>query len=1484
MAANSTPALQEATSKSTTVWRQDLEALFNHTKDRFPDVVWELGEGDGDEQEVWGHKALRLNVVADRRIAIVYARAPPSFQSRPAPYASSPPPTTSALSLDLSPSRTPSPTQAAPTNTLLRLSSSITPAIFSNELEYLYTGQGFGEAFEFLYDSAESTPDEGNAEELRIDKLRKDLVFMWRSRLFSDVRISLNGNFSSSNHENTTAIFSSHRFILVSRSPYFHTALLGWSNKTDTQMLTLPSPPFTPASLHFTLGFIYTGTLIFSHRSYDLDTAFHIMRSATYLSLPTLYDEIQARIVQEMMHGLFHAFLPFPEYERLTGGAWGTGGCRCRQCARRAPRVLEFSLLDDVKNTLLERGARRALVGLFGEGWCTSEFAALPAKLRDSLLKGVGKRTTPKNAFALLCAAEHALGRLGAIIDAWSGDVKEMILVARKGIDEVVCTQPEACFTTPEWNDIMERDGVAFEDAERVEWFMASVLRGVNDRNAGPLYQTLVSSILLRPHATETDAPMLSSTSHVRVQVEQTRLDLLKWIGKRWLGVRQQGGFDELEGWAIKEIGDAIEVPIEDLFNAASQSPLRPHNPPRQSTLLRAKETASNSDTISMHSSMRMSIHSRPVPKSRRDHSPLGSSVTSTSYKSMTRVNASTTSLARNSPLARDGKNEGEDEDMDNSRPDSKLTPALDSIGLPPYKSRSPSPTPQPSIVEPDDDGQSRNGDYDDRDQDSQAAEDERVPNLLSLDHNQLPPAKKVLIKKVAPATQPSSSATTKPRPPALGSTRASSSVASIRSSASSVRSVASTIRKSTVIDANKNLRLPRTPTTPVSPTSPIRPTSRGSTLLSNSTRPSSRVSVSTTSDASTAFRTAPSTVPRSRRTSGASVASTVSTAARSIAGREPSATPRGAAKAPIRTRTTSTGSTKSNVSTRSGVSVRSTISTAATTPKRRPPVPPVDASKLSPTVMKRSTTSSSAASVRSTASTVSTAASTAARKAMTNAGRKVGNGGVTPAEKVKEMAMAREREKEQTAESSINPPTNPTPSPSLQSLEMQEPILVQPAVPNSDSTITIKPKTQGDISLDHKKNGSTASTGSTSTLRRRGSSDTITTRMSMLSNSDPHRPAASQSVPPTISEVKALKENQPLPTLPIMARGATLDIGIPCIISSKRKRFKAYARYIGEVEGEDGPWVGVEVPVSDGADRDDGERQWNDGTWGGVRYFEIGNSCGSEWDYGGDDRASRRRRMDWVGSASGSIFGGRSVLKREADQLSLDHRAKRFRSVSPAMSDASGMESRGLFVRPQQSMKVVASTKLAKALQAGKEDGIANAEVFAHSSQDPTAANKLFVVISSDKGLCCGIHRFANFSNMRLTFNHNISTFADAAGVADLIVKRGVKYDSVVLVYNKFVSAISYQASAMEVKGKSALKESSAHSLYFSSKPFFAQTCALIDAFKTYENEDDGTKDLAESSLSPTPSLPPSSSLTLASRALVAMAWTMPLAPAGKK
>ena len=65
---------------------------------------------------------------------------------------------------------------------------------------------------------------------------------------------------------------------------------------------------------------------------------------------------------------------------------------------------------------------------------------------------------------------------------------------------------------------------------------------------------------------------------------------------------------------------------------------------------------------------------------------------------------------------------------------------------------------------------------------------------------------------------------------------------------------------------------------------------------------------------------------------------------------------------------------------------------------------------------------------------------------------------------------------------------------------------------------------------------------------------------------------------------------------------------------------------------------------------------------------------------------------------------------------------------------------------------------------------------------------------------------------NLTLTFNQigrDIPTFADAAGVADLIFQSGVEYDSIAIVYNKFVSAISYESAIIEVETAENLKES---------------------------------------------------------------------------
>jgi F-type H+-transporting ATPase subunit gamma len=188
------------------------------------------------------------------------------------------------------------------------------------------------------------------------------------------------------------------------------------------------------------------------------------------------------------------------------------------------------------------------------------------------------------------------------------------------------------------------------------------------------------------------------------------------------------------------------------------------------------------------------------------------------------------------------------------------------------------------------------------------------------------------------------------------------------------------------------------------------------------------------------------------------------------------------------------------------------------------------------------------------------------------------------------------------------------------------------------------------------------------------------------------------------------------------------------------------------------------------------------------------------------------------------------------------------------------------------KSMKMIASAGLAKAQRAmgsAKAYGEANAELFKNTEASSDGARKqLFIVISSDKGLCGGIHSSVSkftrraiaaeggsapadspiavvgdkskaqlsrvvANNLVISFNQigrDVPTFSDAAHVADLIIKSGVDYDTVNIVYNKFVTAISYEAGSVEVLNANGLAEA--------------------PGFKAYEMEDDVTKDIAEFSL----------------------------------
>lgn len=161
-------------------------------------------------------------------------------------------------------------------------------------------------------------------------------------------------------------------------------------------------------------------------------------------------------------------------------------------------------------------------------------------------------------------------------------------------------------------------------------------------------------------------------------------------------------------------------------------------------------------------------------------------------------------------------------------------------------------------------------------------------------------------------------------------------------------------------------------------------------------------------------------------------------------------------------------------------------------------------------------------------------------------------------------------------------------------------------------------------------------------------------------------------------------------------------------------------------------------------------------------------------------------------------------------------------------------------------TMKIVASTRLNKAQRAMTDSrayGQTSNTVFENAETKALENKKtLYVVASSDKGLCGGIHsglskatrrmlvdqpdadvvvlgekakgqlsRVAS-QNIVMSFSNvgkAVPTFAEAQAIADQIAQLPTDYASIKIVYNKFINAQSYEPVVVEAYSEEAITQS---------------------------------------------------------------------------
>ncbi|GAA6062826.1 hypothetical protein JCM10212_002464 [Sporobolomyces blumeae] len=533
-----------ARARSEEEWLADLAQLRTDAKARFGDVAW---VAEGSERVVYAHKC------------IVYARATGNWQQRfmGVPHSLSDssmslygqstlsirtwtPQAASRRDSAASHGCSPAPSESSRSSS----ASSIRPIVlgstdldvFETSLEYFYTAGKEAEAFAVVLEGFNEGGGAAQEELSGTAKLRNDLHFCWRSKLYADVDLVL-----ESPDGTLSTPFAAHRAILASRCPYFRSLLLGDFSDSRLDRFTLPSPPFSPPSLIFILGYIYTGTLDFSNRTFNLETVFETWRCAAFLSMSTLQDQLEARITT-------------------------------MSTPQRAPRIYQFACAPDVNSRHLSELSLTLIVDHFDDMWATPYIGTLDYEPQMELVSKVRDAIVPSTVAKISRQDRKIRKKMELERAGWARNVEAMLVAIEKQLVVVIANRLPEIVVSPSFISLV--DGVGFS-SDVLEWILLQVFdqEEMKERNAPAAYQALVGSVLLREEGIMADA---------RMHVEDCRAGLLKYIKGRWASIRDTGAFDQLEAWCLKELADEIEVPTKDLLAGDRTLPQTRRSPPKR--------------------------------------------------------------------------------------------------------------------------------------------------------------------------------------------------------------------------------------------------------------------------------------------------------------------------------------------------------------------------------------------------------------------------------------------------------------------------------------------------------------------------------------------------------------------------------------------------------------------------------------------------------------------------------------------------------------------------------------------------------------------------------------------------------------------------------------------------------------------------------------------------------------------------------------
>lgn len=175
------------------------------------------------------------------------------------------------------------------------------------------------------------------------------------------------------------------------------------------------------------------------------------MKSAMFLEIDTLVKELEALIREDLCHGMAY---------QITRRGKRVGGCACKKCSKRIPKVLRFAVAPEVQARRLKEDAMLYLVqGGWTECW-NKDLANLDEDVQDDLVNRISQQVSAQQIPALYRKVSDAQKQIAMEKGEWVDVLHEMLETIRLSIRQTLLQDFREVAKVPDFISLLTDEGM----------------------------------------------------------------------------------------------------------------------------------------------------------------------------------------------------------------------------------------------------------------------------------------------------------------------------------------------------------------------------------------------------------------------------------------------------------------------------------------------------------------------------------------------------------------------------------------------------------------------------------------------------------------------------------------------------------------------------------------------------------------------------------------------------------------------------------------------------------------------------------------------------------------------------------------------------------------------------------------------------------------------------------------------------------------